>query len=203
MACAPLNRAKTDQFIHPADTSASPELKRLAIVTSRLMRGVAQLCPDDMTPPRDNTSIGLGLCGFPVELTGGDEFLASTNGKRIKISGGTLRFVSNDDELAFVLAHELTHILSGHSGTMRGSSRKEAELEADRLGIYIVARAGYSVDTAAHLLSRLGESLPRLNEPHAAYHTLAARTAAMRRAIEEIATSKVRSELLTSRRIAP
>ncbi len=167
------------------------------------MRGVAQLCPDDMTPPRDNTSIGLGLCGFPVELTGGDEFLASTNGKRIKISGGTLRFVSNDDELAFVLAHELTHILSGHSGTMRGSSRKEAELEADRLGIYIVARAGYSVDTALHLLSRLGESLPRLNEPHAAYRTLAARTAAMRRAIEEIATSKVRSELLTSRRIAP
>ncbi len=196
------SEAWQDEFNESADIFASPEQRRLTFVTSRLMRGAAHLCPDDMTPLRDATPTDPDLCGFPVKLTDGDEFLASTDGKKIKISRGALRFVSDDDELAFVLAHELTHILSGHSGAMRGSSRKEAELEADRLGIYIVARAGYSIETAARLLPRLGEALPRLNEPHAAYHTLATRTAAMRRAIEEIATSDVRDELLISWQIA-
>ena len=192
MACAPLYDAKTEQFKQSADTSANLEQRRLATVTSRLMRGVAHLCPDGMTPPRDTTSAGPELCGFPVKLTDGNEFLASTNGKRIKISRGTLLFVSNDDELAFVLAHELTHILSGHSGAMRGSSRKEAELEADRSGIYIVARAGYSEAAVARLLPRLADALPRLNEPHTSYHTLAVRTAAMRRTIKEIAVKRAR-----------
>ncbi len=72
-------------------------------------------------------------------------------------------------------------------------------MEADRFGIYIIARAGYSTEVAARLLPRLGEALPSLNEPHAAYHTPAARTAAMRQAIEEIATKEVRGVPVASR----
>ncbi len=85
---------------------------------------------------------------------------------------------------------------------MRGNSKKEAELEADRLGIYIVARAGYSTEAAARLLPRLSETLPSLNEPRAAYHTPAARTTAMRQAIAEIAAREVGGEPLASRPIA-
>ena len=202
VACAPLNDAQTGPFNDSADISASLEQQRLAVVTSHLMRSVAHLCPDGMTPPLGSTTVGPELCGYPVKLAGGNEFRVSTTGKRIKITKGTLRFVLNDDELAFVLAHELTHILFGHDGALRGSSRKEAELEADRFGIYIIARAGYSTEVAARLLPRLGEALPSLNEPRAAYHTPAARTAALRQAIEEIATNEARGEPLVSRQIA-
>ena len=202
MACAPLNDARTGSFDDSAGTAASLEQQRLAVVTSRLMRGVAHMCPDGMTPPQGSSTAAPELCGYPVKLSGGNAFRASTNGKRIKISKGALRFVLNDDELAFVLAHELSHILFGHDGAMRGNSKKEAELEADRLGIYIVARAGYSTEAAARLLPRLSETLPSLNEPHAAYHTPAARTTAMRQAIAEIAAKEVRGEPLASRPIA-
>ncbi len=202
VACAPLDDARTGTFDNLADTSASLEQQRLAVVTARLGRGVAHLCPGGTTQPRGSTTAGPELCGYPVKLASGKRFRASTNSKVIGITKGTLRFVLSDDELAFVLAHELSHILFGHYGAVRGRKLKDAEKEADRLGIYIVARAGYSTEAAARLLPRLGEANPRLNKFHAAYHTLTARNAAMRRAIDEIATSDVRDELFISRQIA-
>jgi predicted Zn-dependent protease len=71
---------------------------------------------------------------------------------------------------------------------------KKAELEADRLGIAIVARAGYNTETAARFLPRLAKAFPTLNEPHAAYHTPAARAASIRLAIDEIARQEARND---------
>ena len=54
---------------------------------------------------------------------------------------------------------------------MRGSLIKNAELEADRLGISIVARAGYNTETAARFLQGLGLS-PRVGHQSVDFRAL-------------------------------
>ncbi len=95
----------------------------------------------------------------------------------------------NRDELAFVLGHEMGHIISGHAierivansavsmasratavrGPLAGWLRRvgvqfletaysrDHELEADRLGVRLLASAGYDPQASVRLLGRLAE----------------------------------------------
>ncbi len=193
-ACAPLKYAQDIPFYDSTENSANVEQQRLVTVASRITRHIADLCPDGMTLPHGSALARSELCGYPVKLSERKGIYASTNGRRIKISRGLLRFTATDDELALVLGHELSHILLDHSGTMRGSLIKNAELEADRLGISIVARAGYNTETAARFLPRLAKAFHYLNEPQDAYPTPAARAASIRLAIEEIARQEAKND---------
>lgn len=83
---------------------------------------------------------------------------ASTNGRRIQISRGFVQYTRNDSELAFVLAHEMAHILKHHLPVRDASVRYTQELEADHLGFQLVIRAGYNPDAAIELFRRLGRS---------------------------------------------
>ena len=51
-----------------------------------------------------------------------------------------------EEELAFVLGHELAHHILGHTNQPRTFERTEAE--ADYLGLYLAARAGYDLGVA-------------------------------------------------------
>lgn len=69
-------------------------------------------------------------------------------------------------ELAFVVAHELAHNLLGHRAmldrTGRGMARvRRTEREADRLGVWLLANAGYDPDAASRLMRGWG----RRNDP--------------------------------------
>jgi predicted Zn-dependent protease len=55
-----------------------------------------------------------------------------------------MALVQNDDELAAVLAHELAHnVLQHQSSANRKRSEREREVEADRLSLYLMDRAGF------------------------------------------------------------
>lgn len=87
----------------------------------------------------------------------------------IVLTTGLLDVVGSEDELAFVLAHELGHLLLGHvqsgaegpqSARLLGmNSRRpiDLELEADAFSLKMLAESGYSPASGRVLLERLGE----------------------------------------------
>ncbi|MDD9899926.1 MAG: M48 family metallopeptidase [Alphaproteobacteria bacterium] len=62
-------------------------------------------------------------CAFPVLLDyDSSEINAFADGSRIVVSKGILRFASNDNEIALVVAHELAHNALDHVGKQRGNA---------------------------------------------------------------------------------
>ena len=114
-----------------------------------------------------------------------EELQASTNGRRIRITTGMLQFLRNDDELAFVLAHEVSHVLLGHTGAFDEPTPRSAEAEADRLGIQLVSKAGFDTEIAARLPERLAQAYPRMKGRSSAYGSPAERAALIGAALAE------------------
>lgn len=69
---------------------------------------------------------------------------AWTDGSTTTITTGLLKIIKNDDELAMVLSHEISHSLAGDVGR-KGEYILQTYLEAnaDKLGAYLMLRAGY------------------------------------------------------------
>ena len=163
-------------------------------MTSRITESLADSC--SCRPNSALESLTPALCGYPIRVVNDDLPHASTNGERIKISTGMLDYFASDDELAFVLAHEVSHLLLGHSGAFQGSAAKARELEADLLGIHIVARAGFDVAKAARFPLRLARAHPILNEPHVDYPTSAERFTAIGQGTETSSWRRFETALL-------
>jgi beta-barrel assembly-enhancing protease len=91
-------------------------------------------------------------CASRVQVIPGRSINARADGRYVQINAGMLDFVRNDDELAAVVAHELAHNILKHQAKKTPS--KQAEYEADRLSVALVARAGYSVDEVVPFWTR-------------------------------------------------
>ena len=96
---------------------------------------------------------------------------ARADGRYVQVTAALATYAADDAELAAVLAHEFAHNLLGHrvrldrAGASRGffgnfgrSARniRETEIEADRLSVYLMDRAGYDPDSAIRFWSRFG-----------------------------------------------
>ncbi len=165
----PASRPAADQ----ADPSAKPD--RLADVASRITLALADVCDCRGTQHAGSTT--LRLCGYAIKIDNMSELEASTNGRRIRITSGMLRFFAHDDELAFVLAHEVSHILLGHAGAFDGLSARVAEAEADKLAIQIVSKSGFNTEIAANFPERLAQFYPSMNGGYGTYGMPAQRSA--------------------------
>jgi hypothetical protein len=112
-------------------------------------------------------------CGYEVQLNPSDDLNAQADGRRLFISTALARFAASDDELAIILGHELAHNVLGHrrwsetggaGRTVVGRDCSEdlcggdRERQADRTGLYLMARAGYRPAVAAPFWRRFGES---------------------------------------------
>lgn len=96
-------------------------------------------------------------CGYEVQLDPSGELNARADGKRLFITTAMAEFTAADDELALILGHELAHHVLGHRGWHEAETRGRqtqtvpalagaaggAERQADRVGLYLAARAGF------------------------------------------------------------
>lgn len=164
-------------------------------------------------------------CGFRVELGNTDNINLYADGRRILVTRGMIKFVRSDEELAYVIAKGMAHNLFGHTHRLgmtetvgdainnlrqvrpdSGENIQNPKLKpmpqamdaiADRLSLYLTARAGYAIEGAPEFWQRLATQHPA-TEPgsfSAAHPSTPQRLAAMAKAINEIRHTRVRKKV--------
>lgn len=96
-------------------------------------------------------------CAYEAQLIPSEDLNAWADGRRVFITTAFVRYATLDDQLAVVMGHELGHnvmrhrariaeggtgALLGNAGVMRGGLLT-VEREADYVGLYLMARAGF------------------------------------------------------------
>ena len=115
---------------------------------------------------RGGRPIGIRLagargCASDIQVDISSSFNADADGRTIGVSLAMLRYADTDDGLAFIMGHELSHDILGHAEMLDGEHVKrgllrsigknrtrilDTEQQADYLGIYLAASAGYDLD---------------------------------------------------------
>ncbi len=95
-------------------------------------------------------------CNIKVTLFTSEKSNASAGGNAISFDYGINRLLSDDGELAFVVAHEMAHVILQHVPDKPGSiSRSQMEIDADDLGMKLFIAAGYNPDFAVSAIRKL------------------------------------------------
>jgi Zn-dependent protease with chaperone function len=163
--------------------------------------------PAELRLLRDGRELDLRLDSAPgclgrVRLARSHQVNAFANGRTVIMTTAMLEFLRSDDELAVVLSHEMSHNILGHPalldeqgvpkrGLLRGiggNAKKvwKTEAEADRLGIRLMATAGYDVGAAIPFWRRYYgkyDFLPQLFRTHP---SLGARERIAREAVDAL-----------------
>lgn len=176
--------------------------------------------------PRDLNVPVTRACAFAIELGNADNVNAYADGNRIMVTRGLIAFTRSDNELAFVVANTMAHNMLGHAAMQRngatigsiidslvsvrpdtsmligsgGIKAMPADLDAaaDRLSLYLLARAGYDIDNAATFWKRLHGTYPPtvLNGYVANHPSTGARVAALDKADDEIKARRAAKKAL-------
>ena len=152
-------------------------------------------------------------CGYEVQLNPSDELNARADGRRLFISTALAGFAETDDELAVILGHELAHnVLRHRSWAETGGegrtvmdntcdpqlcNRRDPERQADRVGLYLSARAGYRADVAPVFWRRFGASNWRVRYPALAHASAGTRAERLEQVEAEIAAKLAAGQPLT------
>ena len=163
----------------------------------------------DLTILRDGQMLAIEVsplpaCGYDVQLNPSSDLNARADGRRLFISTALAHFTETDDELALILGHELAHNVLGHRSWGEGGGEGRTvvvgecdallcengeEQQADRVGLFLMARAGYAPQSAGPFWRRYGLANWRVRYPqltHASAETRARRLEAAQIEIEAL-----------------
>lgn len=155
-------------------------------------------------------------CAFGIELGNTDNVTAYADGHRVLITRGMMNVARSDEELAYVMAKEMAHNALAHAARQRMSAtiggiidnltrmhpdmstmvglagvkpmQQELDAMADKLALYMLARAGYSLENVVAFWKRLANQYPPtvLNGYVAMHPATAYRVAAMEKTLKDI-----------------
>lgn len=96
------------------------------------------------------------VCASRFEIASGGN-RAQADGNRVVVSDRIAAELADDDQFAFVVAHELAHNVLGHVAWLKQQGRgwgrvRRTEREADRLAVWLMANAGYDTGGAARFM---------------------------------------------------
>jgi hypothetical protein len=166
-------------------------------------------------------------CGFLIELGNTDNINSYADGNRVMVTRGMLHFAQSDAEVAVLLAKGMAHNILNHPTLMRSTGTLSSMIDnlalvrpdtsmlvgsggikatpsdmdaaADALSLYLLSRAGYSLDVAAPFWKRLAATYPAsvLNGYVANHPNTAARLAAIDKATADIKAKQGAKKNLT------
>ena len=155
-------------------------------------------------------------CSFAIELGNADNVNAYADGGRVMVTRGMMGVARSYYELAYVLARTMAHNMLGHPAAQRNSATIDSvvtnltrvtpdlsmlngsagikampaglDAAADRLAIYLLARADYNIEGAAAFWKRFAAAYPAtVANGHTANHPgVTARLAAIDAAVVDV-----------------
>jgi hypothetical protein len=165
-------------------------------------------------------------CAFGIELGNADIVNAYGDGQRVMVTRGMMNAARTDEELAYVLAKEMAHNALAHPNRQKTSATiggvidnlvrirpdmstmsgmagirpmpVDMDITADRLALYMLARAGYNLSNVVPFWQRVANAYPPsvLNGYTALHPNTAQRIAAMQRTIADIDSKKAANKAL-------
>lgn len=90
-------------------------------------------------------------CDIPAKVVFSNDVNGHTDGKEVLITSALMRAVPDDTNLALVIAHEMSHVIAGH---FKQVPSQTLELDADRMALVLMARAGYDIEAAVGFWER-------------------------------------------------
>jgi membrane-associated protease RseP (regulator of RpoE activity) len=167
-------------------------------------------------------------CESPVTVKEEPSINAFAFGSKIWVTSGMVKFCKNDHELGLVIGHELAHNSMSHlkakmgngllfsflidgpiialTGVNPGIGRnigeglhsQDFETEADYIGLYYTARAGYEIDGVADLWRRMA-----VEHPDAIYTATTHPTTANRFVVLEAAAKEIEAKRAKGQELVP
>ena len=162
------------------------------------------------------------VCNFALHLLDSDVINGVSNGRIMAVTTGAMQVFFRNDELAWILAHELAHNILSHAqnaqlrmmlntflrATAAGGrlpdqpspEPRSLEAEADYVGAYLMARAEYDLNAVRRvweLLRQIEGRQPTAKRGISQTHpTTVERLAAFQETFKEIQRKRQRGELL-------
>lgn len=131
-----------------------------------LRQGPATLTLRRNGMPVDVRLAGQAGCGGRMALIQARDLNAWADGRYVAVTTRMMNYTRDDDELAFVVAHEMSHNILHHAELIKGASGlftelgfgavkvKQTEIAADGYAIGLLANAGYALDAPERFLRR-------------------------------------------------
>ena len=163
------------------------------------------------------------VCDFELDFSSSSMLNAFSDGRRLTVTLGMMNFADSDEELALIISRELAHGILNHIDKRNGYAfvggmldllaatqgiitqgaishfaseinAEEFEEEADYVGMYLVARAGFELQKLPEFWDEIVERDPGGSEYYALVYEgdLPHRRATMLNTIEEIEAKKAR-----------
>jgi len=186
--------------LEPGDLILEVDGKRLRTAAGLYSRHSGRIGPHlDMRVERDGRAFEIQVetrlgCFAASIVLGADHVNAWMGGGRVTITTGALRFVESDDEIAVILGHEIAHHILSTGG------RPFFEADADYMGCYLAARAGFDISVAPGLWERFGRFEPfSLDRDLRSHPGSPERASSLEATIQEIRAKQMRGEPLWPR----
>jgi hypothetical protein len=165
-------------------------------------------------------------CAFGIELGNTDNVTAYADGHRVLITRGMMNAVRSDEELAYVMAKEMAHNALAHANKQRMNATiggiidnltriqpdmstmvglagvkpmpQDLDAMADKLSMYMLARAGYNIDGVIPFWQRMASQYPgtMLNSYTALHPGIAYRVPAMENTLADIKAKQAKKKPL-------
>lgn len=194
-----------DAIVKVGETEVPPGDDAQRIVRESFRRGGLSATDVELggQHPRSVTMDPVAACDYRLAILPEGKVNAYTNGRTISVTKGMLWFARDDNDLALVLSHEVAHNILGHTGLIATLfvPAKRRETDADYLGLYIMARAGYDLSGAPAFWRRVATAFPKLIDESESHPVMPDRFVALRQASEEIRRRKAAGLPLAPERI--